>query len=170
MSADASSRAKHQFLEEDFQLLQQLNAHDEKQPFVLGICLGAQLMTWAFGGTVAEGEKMLAGWNEIEILSTHPAFDGLVRPLQCEIHYNHIERLPKDADIVATSLCDNVEAFAIGTQFLGVGYHPEVTAEDMSFISKTYGIRFENLCSTTKGAKEAFEASQRFFENIRSLI
>ena len=118
MSAHEKSRSGNPFLSEDMVLLQELARVGSKAPFTLGVCLGAQLMTFAFGGQVEDGPEELVGWNDINLVSTHPAFDGVESPLHCEIHANHITRLPKRARLIASSTFDAVEVFCVGDRML----------------------------------------------------
>ena len=44
---------------------------------VLGVCLGAQLMSKALGGEVWQGDEVEVGWHEVQVLAEarkHPSF------------------------------------------------------------------------------------------------
>jgi GMP synthase-like glutamine amidotransferase len=169
MSADTASQRQYPFLKEDARILQTLKSEGDG-PFVLGICLGAQLMTFALGGIVEEGDSLLAGWNELRRVANHPAFEGLPALLQCEIHKNHITVLPPKARTLVSSEVDKIEAFSVGTRFIGTGYHPEITSSDMAFITQKYGVNFATLSKTQLTSTDAHEASRKFFDNIRSIV
>lgn len=172
MSADEKSRAKYQFLAEDMTLLQELYGFGERSAFVLGVCLGAQLMTFACGGYVEEGDENLVGWNELVVTHQHPAFNGLIHFLQCEIHQNRIVDLGADGQVLVTSALDPIEAFSIGKRFLGTAYHPEITKDEAEWISNANDgtLRFEILSDTTLSLNDAYVASEKFFQNIRALV
>lgn len=168
-SAHRQSREQNPFLEEDLKMLQEIDPHSSGAPFVLGVCLGAQLMVFAFGGNVTDGSEEITGWNEIELKAPHPAFDGLIRPLHCEIHKNHIDQLPDGAVLLASSAYDAIEAFSIGSRFLGTAYHPEITKNDISWFAEVPKIRLDYLKPSTVTLEEGLSASRQFFKNIAML-
>lgn len=172
MSADENSRIKSPFLAEDMTLLQELYGFGERSAFVLGVCLGAQLMTFACGGYVEEGDENLVGWNELVVTHQHPAFNGLGHFLQCEIHRNRIVNLGADGQVLVTSALDPIEAFSIGKRFLGTAYHPEITKDEAEWIANANKgtLRFKVLSDTAFSLNDAYVASEKFFENIRALV
>lgn len=173
-SAHEQSRIEHPFLAEDYALLQELGTLGVSAPLVLGICLGAQLMAFAFGGKVVDQpkEETRVGWNQLNIVGQHPVFDGVASPLlQCEIHSNRIVTMPKNACLLVSSSLDEIEAFAVGGRFIGVGYHPEFIEEDLEWFQKNVELDISRfLCDTKLSFDDAHKASTRFFENLRSLV
>ncbi|MBX6383319.1 MAG: type 1 glutamine amidotransferase [Microbispora sp.] len=109
-------------------------AVDEGVP-TLGICLGAQLMTLACGGTVERGEAGLEiGLGEIEplpeaaadpLLSALP--DGPVRAIQ--YHYDAMTTLPEGAVRLATGTRYPNQAYRLGDRAWAVQFHPEASPE-----------------------------------------
>jgi GMP synthase (glutamine-hydrolysing) len=97
----------------------------------LGICLGAQLMAQAFGGTVCLGDRGLeAGvvrvrWRpeaEGDVL-----FDGLEDPfLVGAMHGDMIRALPPGATWLAQSALYRHQAFRVGSTHWAVQFHPEI--------------------------------------------
>ena len=99
---------------------------------VLGICLGAQLLAVATGGTVALGEHgPELGLGALE-LGIDAAADTLLRgmpidPDTVQWHWDHIARLPPDETLLASSPAYTNQAFRVGPQAWGFQFHPEVT-------------------------------------------
>ncbi len=94
----------------------------------LGICLGAQLLAAACGGTV---DKMAAPDVGMRRLTPAPdrLFDGLAPGWPCfEWHAAEVRRLPPAARLLASSAACGVEAFAVGGHAYGLQFHLELTA------------------------------------------
>ncbi len=96
---------------------------------VLGICLGAQLLATALGGSVSRNETREIGWHDVEltpagandpILST---FAGIQRVFQW--HEDGIN-LPPNAVHLAASNASSVQAFRHGEHAYGFQFHIEV--------------------------------------------
>lgn len=105
----------------------------ERRLPVLAICLGAQLLADAFGGTVGRGAAGLEsgltriGWTG------EAADDALVQHLPepflaCNFHFDSIDRLPESAVHLGTGTLYPHQAFRIGSAW-GLQFHPEVTPD-----------------------------------------
>lgn len=97
-----------------------------EQP-TLGLCLGAQLMATALGGSVAPGPAFELGWAPIELNEAGRASPlGLLegRPV---LHW-HGDNLavPDGAVALASTAACPVQAFAMGPSRLGLQFHIEV--------------------------------------------
>ncbi|MEZ0075798.1 type 1 glutamine amidotransferase [Planotetraspora sp. GP83] len=111
----------------------------------LGICLGAQLMTIACGGTVERGAAGL----EIGACAVEPlpeaAGDLLFSALPespcraVQYHYDAMTQLPPGAVRLATGGQYPNQAYRLGERAWAVQFHPEATAD--IFISWTSGSR-----------------------------
>ena len=126
---------------------------------VLGICLGAQLLTLACGGRVEPGGAGLeVGLTGVRVLpgigrddpllaAVLGAVAGVDAPgdgavdgangfrsdfLAPQYHRDAITELPPDAELLAVGQVYRVQAFRIGERAWGVQYHPEVTGEDFA--------------------------------------
>ena len=102
---------------------------------VLGICLGAQLVSAALGARVYPGAAGAEiGWKAIQAADTGgPAwFAPLVKPGLRLLHWHgDTFDLPQGAQRLAkTDLYEN-QAFAVGKDALALQFHPEVTAEGL---------------------------------------
>lgn len=96
---------------------------------VLGICLGAQLLAKAVGGSVVRNQQREIGWFDVE-LTEHgrrdpvlESFDPVQRVFQW--HEDGIQ-LPSDIPHLATSERSDVQAFAVGEHSYGFQFHLEV--------------------------------------------
>ncbi|MER5324348.1 type 1 glutamine amidotransferase [Streptosporangium roseum] len=99
----------------------------------LGICLGAQLMTLACGGSVERGEHGLeVGAREIVPLpeaGADPLFAGLGPAPAVQYHGDAMTRLPEGAVRLATGDPYPNQAYRLGDKAWAVQFHPEAGAE-----------------------------------------
>jgi GMP synthase (glutamine-hydrolysing) len=96
----------------------------------LAVCLGAQLLAVAAGGSVVTGT---AG-PELGLcrVTVDAADDPLLGGLRGDIavvqwHWDHVAQLPSDAVPLASSERYAVQAFRVGSAAWGLQFHPEVT-------------------------------------------
>ena len=109
-----------------------LAAASAAQVPVLGVCLGAQLLARALGGTVARMDAPSVGPCRVDMTVAgrdDPMFRGLPWYATWPAwHQDEITTLPPDARLLAKSEACGVEAFAHGVFAYGVQFHPEWTA------------------------------------------
>ncbi|PMP63328.1 MAG: GMP synthase (glutamine-hydrolyzing) [Caldimicrobium thiodismutans] len=97
---------------------------------ILGICYGAQLMSYLLGGRVERSLKREFGQAEIEILRESPLFKGLFLQEKYRVwmsHSDRVEELPPG--FVALARTSNSPFAAFSHEELplyGVQFHPEV--------------------------------------------
>ena len=108
----------------------------ERQKSVLGICLGAQLLAKALGGSVKRNPTREIGWYDVELTAAGEndqvlcAFATVQQVFQW--HEDGIQ-LPPGAIHLATSGASNVQAFRYGELAYGLQFHLEV---DQSLIER----------------------------------
>lgn len=115
----------------------------------LGICLGAQLLAAACGGTVERGgaglEFGLAAVTPLPAARDDPFFGRIGsaagagsagRPVNQQLtwqvnqyHRDAVTRLPADAELLVTGRQYPHQGFRVGAAAWGVQYHPEVSTE-----------------------------------------
>lgn len=98
-----------------------------------GICLGAELLVVACGGTVRRGADPELGVLDIELTpeaAADPVLSRLpARPRVLQWHWEEIQTLPAGSVRLATSAAYRNQAFRLGAAAWGVQGHPEVTPE-----------------------------------------
>ncbi len=106
---------------------------------VLGICLGAQLLTLVAGGEVtADSGETERGSCPVDLLAAagdDSLFGGLTHYDELRMIQNHkdsITTLPPGAVHLATSEHCRVQAFRVGAAAWGVQFHPEAAADRLS--------------------------------------
>ncbi|MBB4916071.1 type 1 glutamine amidotransferase [Streptosporangium saharense] len=99
----------------------------------LGVCLGAQLLTLACGGTVERGEHGLEiGATEIVPLPDADddiLFTGFGPVPAVQYHGDAMTRLPEGAVPLATGHLYPNQAYRLGERAWGVQFHPEADVE-----------------------------------------
>jgi GMP synthase-like glutamine amidotransferase len=124
----AADDAAHPYLPAE---LAAIRAFAEAGKPVLGICLGAQLLARALGGTVRRHHTPEIGFTAIEATAAAEA-DPLLRglaPLPRLMHW-HFDTFdpPRGATLLATNaVCAN-QAFTAGPGLYGLQFHLEVSA------------------------------------------
>jgi len=97
---------------------------------ILGICLGAQLLTKALGGSVRRNQTREIGWHEVELTeagTTDPVLAAFARRQQVfQWHEDGID-LPPDTVRLASSPASKVQAFRHGEHAYGLQFHLEAS-------------------------------------------
>jgi len=121
---------------------------------MLGICLGAQLISRALGGTVSPGTTMEVGWHSVERLAASPAPDWFAElPARFEVFqwHAHAFSLPPGAVALARGRCAEVQAFAIGN-ILAMQFHLEITADSIRRLTQRYRSDMEPVAACVQDA------------------
>ena len=96
---------------------------------IFAICLGAQLLAEATGGSVARAEVAEIGIYSIDITAegqSDPILDVKSGALVAQWHEDYVAQLPPNAVRLASSpLCPN-QVYRIGRRTYGVQFHPEI--------------------------------------------
>ena len=96
----------------------------------IGHCLGAQLMSKAFGGTVRASAVREIGWGEVHVADNAVARDWLGELQAFESFHWHGETFsipPGATRVLENAHCEN-QAYALGRHF-GMQCHVEMTEE-----------------------------------------
>lgn len=137
-----------------------------KKP-VLGICLGAQLMTAALGENVYKGNAgKEIGWTEITL---EP--DAALHPVR---HLSGIKTfhwhgdtfdLPAHSKLLASSRYYKNQAYWCGENALALQFHPEVTELQLA---EWFGAEQEEIAQTILH-ESAHELQSETYKNIKAL-
>ena len=116
-----NDRAEYPFFEGEKGVIRRMVA--EGRP-VLGICLGAQMIASAFGGSVSPQERE-RGWRRVR--GPLPGA-GPRSPATFAVFHWHDEtfHLPEGATLLSYGDTVRIQAFRLGSA-VGVQFHPEVT-------------------------------------------
>jgi GMP synthase-like glutamine amidotransferase len=117
---------------------------------VLGICLGAQLISKALGGCVSPAATLEVGWHPVEQVA--PAgFADL--PLRFEVFqwHAHTFSIPPGAVALMRSQCAENQAFEIGN-ILAMQFHLEITPESIRDLTLRYSSDLEQVSDCVQTA------------------
>lgn len=102
-----------------------------KDMSVLGICLGAQLLSKALGGSVARNERREIGWHDVELTPAgekDPVLSTFQRRQRVFQWHEDGIALPPGCEHLASSPDSPVQAFRHGEHAYGFQFHLEVNA------------------------------------------
>jgi len=138
MGGEGSVNTPTSWMRQEMELIRE--AADKNLP-LLGICLGAQLMSKALGGEALPADTLEVGWHEVEWFEDSPAarrwFADLPRHFEVFQWHAHTYSLPPGAVALARSACVEQQAFAIGNS-LALQFHLEISAESICAIVERY--------------------------------
>ncbi len=102
---------------------------------VLGICLGAQLVGDALGGSVSRGEHKEIGWFEVSMTGNHGRSSGIFGSFPetfTAFHWHgDVIQLPEGVTRIARSAACPVQAFEYNGRIAGLQFHLESTEESI---------------------------------------
>jgi GMP synthase (glutamine-hydrolysing) len=105
-----------------------VSAIDDGVP-TIGICLGAQLLAVAAGGTVERGDQgPEIGLGEVTITTGDELLTAGVLPV-VQWHYDIVTSLPDSAEVLGSSELYPIQAFRIGEVAWGLQFHIEADAD-----------------------------------------
>lgn len=92
---------------------------------VIGVCLGAEIIAYAFGGTLKQMKKEDHGPRRVSVLSPHPVFRGLKEFSVNESHRFAVDVLPETFELLASSSCGPEMFRHRSFPIFGMQFHPE---------------------------------------------
>jgi GMP synthase-like glutamine amidotransferase len=126
-SMGVGDAAEHPWIDDELALLASATAN---QTPVLGVCLGAQLLAAATGGTVTKGGV----GPELGVRRLHLTDQAQADPLLYDLppiteavqwHWDEVLALPPGATLLAGSPAYPHQAFRVGDSAWGLQFHPE---------------------------------------------
>ena len=113
----------------------------QRGKFVLGICLGAQLIAKALGAKVFKASLKEIGWYDILLTmigSKDPLFSNLPKTFPVFQWHGDTFEIPKGGKLIATSTSVPHQAFRYGDNAYGLQFHLEVTEKMIKEWMETY--------------------------------
>ena len=138
---------------EEFELIRK--AHAQAMP-ILGICLGAQLMSKALGGKVWQDRHMEVGFHSLRLLdaaSAVPWFEGLPQSFTVFQWHSHSFTPPPGVETLAASDCAPCQAYALGDS-LALQFHLEMTESIISSLLDKYAEDLAGVSACVQGDQE----------------
>jgi GMP synthase-like glutamine amidotransferase len=139
------------WMQQELELIRR--AADQDVP-VLGICLGAQLISKALGGEVYRGGSLEVGWHWVERIADAGGqgwFDGLPSRFEVFQWHEHTFSLPPGAVALARGACAEQQAFAIGNM-LAMQFHLEMTPQSITGLVARYPSDLEQVSDCVQSA------------------
>lgn len=101
----------------------------EKNKYVLGICLGAQLIADAMGGKAKKHIHKEIGWWPVQFNEralSHPLLKGMPKEATFYQFHQDTFQLPEMSDHLAENKASKNQAYSINEHVLALQFHPEV--------------------------------------------
>ena len=125
------------WMKQEFDLIRQANTANIP---MLGICLGAQLMSVSLGGRVWESNTVEVGWHQVTLLDSaksYPYFESIPESFTVFQWHAHIFSPPLQAVEVATSECSPCQAYILGPH-LALQFHLEMSSDVIEALTDKY--------------------------------
>lgn len=125
----------------------------------LGICLGAQLMSVAFGGRVWQADALEVGWHKVQLTTEAKDcrwFDDLPQQFEVFQWHAHNFSLPPACTQVATSECTPCQGFIEGAN-LAIQFHLEMTVEIISTLIDKYAEDLTGQSNCTQNRQQILQ-------------
>lgn len=144
-------------------------AHGANLP-VVGVCLGAQLLTTALGGRVAKLDRPAVGFHEVNILppgQTDTILAGVPwRSMQFHTNAFGVEELPEGATTLASSEACSVEVFKVGFRTYAFQHHFEY---DRHMIDRATDASRGLLTEAGMTAEQVGEQADRYYRRTAQI-
>jgi GMP synthase-like glutamine amidotransferase len=123
--------AVHPWIDDEQAVLAELVAREVP---VLAVCLGAQMLAEALGGSVRRASESEIGWFDVEVdaaAETDPLLGSLAPRFEAlEWHHYEFQLPPGAVELARSARC--LQAYRFGDRAWGIQFHPEVTSGDFA--------------------------------------
>lgn len=131
----------------------------EQRKKIIGICLGAQLITDVLGGKITANHQTEIGWFPVSIFDSNTAIlEGFPKSFSVFHWHGETFSIPENAiRLMESEACAN-QAFLYDDHVLGLQFHLEVTEETMrvmafheqsELVKDTYVQTYDEIVSNT---------------------
>lgn len=138
----ANDEVEHPFLGETMELIHRF---DHAGRPVLGICLGAQIISRAYGGEVYRMERLESGFYTMEVTPegrADPVFSELGDTITSfQNHFDAVRNIPGAVSLATGGACP-IQAFRIGERVYATQFHPEATLDIVRDWIRKFGSTF----------------------------
>jgi len=120
----------------------------QRGKFILGICLGAQLIAKALGAKVFKAPAKEIGWFDVSLTRIglqDPLFSDLPKTFPVFQWHEDTFEIPRSAKLIATSSSVPHQAFRYANNAYGLQFHLEVTEEMIQEWMRTYEEELKEL-------------------------
>lgn len=121
---------------------------------LLGICLGAQLISRALGGFITPAATLEVGWHPVEQLADTSApgwFADLPSRFEVFQWHAHTFSIPPGAVALLRGRCVEHQAFALGN-ILATQFHLEIMPSSIQGLTQRFSSDIEQLSDCVQGA------------------
>jgi GMP synthase (glutamine-hydrolysing) len=139
---------------------------------ILGICLGAQLLSKALGGNITRASFKEIGWFKVSLTEeglTDPVFSSLPRTFAVFQWHEDTFEIPKGGKLLATAPVVPSQAFRYGENVYGLQFHLEVTREMIHQWMMEYEKEFEHPQDAPLSKSDILTHTEREFEKFREM-
>ncbi len=150
---------------EEQAMIQRAMAHGTP---MMGVCLGAQMISKALGGEASSDYKLEVGWHHVEKVDdtkNDSYFKNLPSRFEVFQWHAHEFTLPPGAEHLLTSRCTPCQAFAQGN-ILAMQFHMEIGADTVSTLSEQYA---GDIATESECVQHAGELCERLDERVSHL-
>ncbi len=168
MGGAGNVNAPEDWMMDEIELIKQA---DEKSIPMLGICLGAQLISKALGGCVCESDQLEVGWHEVFLkpeVKKHPWFEGVPDQFTAFHWHAHICTPPPGGIPAISNNCTESQGF-IYKDHLAIQFHLEMTAEKIHKLTDLFACDIANPTPCVNSKQQLLDNLNAHCEHIFSI-